>query len=328
MKENTKTMNPNWNRVLKAIGAKPKRITAVPAANGPAAEPSGPIATLPLSKLRPFRDHPYQVREDAELLALSDSIDQNGVLSPILVRPLEGTDDYEIVSGHRRCRAAELAGLSSVPVIVTELSRDEAVIQMVDSNLHREHLLPSEKAFAYKMKLEAMKRTAGRPKKENAPQPAANYRSDDAAAEAFGVSGDTVRRYVRLTELIPELLDCMDRGEMALSVGEALSYLGEDMQYAVLDAMDAEGCTPSYAQAVRMKNMFRDGTLTEAAVAELLSERKANQKEKISFPLDDLQRFFPPQYTPEQIRQSILRMLEEKEEREKEHRSRSRGVER
>ena len=176
--------------------------------------------------------------------------------------------------------------------------------------------------------LEAMKRSAGRPRKENAPQPAANYRSDDAAAETFGVSGDTVRRYVRLTELIPELLDCMDRGEMALSVGEALSYLGEDMQYAVLDAIDAEGCTPSYAQAVRMKNMFRDGTLTEAAVAELLSERKANQKERISFPLDDLQRFFPPQYTPEQIRQSILRMLEEKEEREKEHRPRSREVER
>ena len=328
MKENTKPINPNWNRVLEAIGAKPKAAPAVPAIKEPAAEPSGLVTALPLSKLRPFRDHPYQVREDAELLALSDSIEQNGVLSPILVRPLEGTNDYEIVSGHRRCRAAELAGLSSVPVIVTELSRDEAVIQMVDSNLHRDHLLPSEKAFAYRMKLEAMKRTARRPKKENAPQVAANYRSDDAAAETFGVSGDTVRRYVRLTELIPELLACMDRGEMALSVGEALSYLGEDMQYAVLDAMDAEGCTPSYAQAVRMKNMFRDGTLTEAAVAELLSERKANQKERISFPLDDLQRFFPPQYTPEQIRRSILRMLEEKGEREKEHRSRSRGVER
>ena len=328
MKENTKPINPNWNRVLEAIGAKPKAAPAVPAIKEPAAELSDPIATLPLSKLRPFRGHPYHVREDAELLALSDSIEQHGVLSPVLVRPLEGTDEYEIVSGHRRCRAAELAGLSSVPVIVTELSRDEAVIQMVDSNLHRDHLLPSEKAFAYRMKLEAMKRTAGRPKIDNAPQVAANYRSDDTAADACGVSGDTVRRYVRLTELIPELLGYMDRGEMALSVGEALSYLGEDMQYAVLDAMDAEGCTPSYAQAVRMKNMFRDGTLTEAAVAELLSERKANQKERISFPLDDLQRFFPPQYTPEQIRQSILRMLEEKEEREKEHRSRSRGVER
>ena len=259
---------------------------------------------------------------------LAESIRENGILSPVIVRPVEGTDEYEIISGHRRCRAAEMIGLKTVPVIVSDLSTDEAVIQMVDSNLHREHLLPSEKAFAYKMKLEAMRRKAGRPKKDNSPQTASNYRSDDAAAETFGVSGDTVRRYVRLTELIPELLDCMDRGEMALSVGEALSYLGEDMQYAVLDAMDAEGCTPSYAQAVRMKNMSRDGTLTEAAVAELLSERKANQKERISFPLDDLQRFFPPQYTPEQIRQSILRMLEEKEEREKEHRSRSRGVER
>ena len=174
MKENTKTMNPSWNSVLKAIGAKPKTIAAVPPDNGPAAEPPGPVAMLPLSKLRPFRGHPYQVREDAELLALSDSIEQNGVLSPILVRPLEGTDDYEIVSGHRRVKAAELAGLSEVPVIVTDLSRDEAVIRMVDSNLHREHLLVSEKAFAYRMKLEAMKRTAGRPKKENAPQPAAN----------------------------------------------------------------------------------------------------------------------------------------------------------
>ena len=328
MKENTKPINPNWNRVLEAIGAKPKAAPAVPAIKEPAAELSDPIATLPLSKLRPFRGHPYHVREDAELLALSDSIEQHGVLSPVLVRPLEGTDEYEIVSGHRRCRAAELAGLSSVPVIVTELSRDEAVIQMVDSNLHRDHLLPSEKAFAYRMKLEAMKRTAGRPSKENAPQLAAHYRSDDAAAETFGVSGDTVRRYVRLTELVPELLELMDENRIALSVGENLSYLDEEMQYAVLDAIAETDCTPSLSQAVRMKNMFRDGTLTEAAVAELLSERKANQKERISFPLDDLQRFFPPQYTPEQIRQSILRMLEEKEEREKEHRSRSRGVER
>ena len=279
-----------------------------------------PVA-LPIRMLQPFPNHPYQVRDDDAMFALMDSIDTYGVLAPVLVR--RGETGYEIISGHRRCHAAKAVGLSYVPAIVCDLSRDEAAILLVDSNLHREHLLPSEKAFAYKMKLEAMKRTAGRPKKENVPQPAANYRSDDAAAEAFGVSGDTVRRYVRLTELIPELLDCMDRGEMALSVGEALSYLGEDMQYAVLDAMDAEGCTPSYAQAVRMKNMFRDGTLTEAAVAELLSERKANQKERISFPLDDLQRFFPPQYTPEQIRQSILRMLEEKESR-----TRTKGVER
>ena len=330
MKEKNKPMKPNWDIVRKALGKEPQTI-GVPKNTDPMERHDAPklgIMTLPLDVLWPFPDHPYKVIDDESLEQLAESIRENGILSPVIVRSVEGTDEYEIVSGHRRCRAAELAGLSSVPVIVTELSRDEAVIQMVDSNLHREHLLPSEKAFAYRMKLEAMKRTAGRPKKENAPQPAANYRSDDATAEAFGVSGDTVRRYVRLTELIPELLDSMDRDEMALSIGEALSYLSEDLQYAVLDAMDAEGCTPSYAQAVRMKNMFRDGTLTEAAIAELLSERKANQKERISFPLDDLQRFFPPQYTPEQIRQSILRMLEEKGEREKEHRPRSREVER
>lgn len=328
MKE--KKLNPNWDIVRKALGKEPQTVD-IPKSTEPTEHHDAPkpgIMTLPLDALWPFPDHPYKVIEDESLDQLAESIRENGILSPVIVRPVEGTNEYEIISGHRRCRAAEMIGLKTIPVIVSDLSPDEAVIQMVDSNLHREHLLSSEKAFAYKMKLEAMRRKAGRPKKDNSPQVASNYRSDDAAAEAFGVSGDTVRRYVRLTELIPELLDCMDRGEMALSVGEALSYLGEDMQYAVLDAMDAEGCTPSYAQAVRMKNMFRDGTLTEAAVAELLSERKANQKERISFPLDDLQRFFPPQYTPEQIRQSILRMLEEKGEREKEHRSRSRGVER
>ena len=326
MKE--KKLNPNWDIVRKALGKEPQTVDVTKNFE-PARRHDAPcIITLPLDALWPFPDHPYKVTEDESLDQLAESIRENGILSPVIVRPVEGTDEYEIISGHRRCRAAEMIGLKTVPVIVSDLSPDEAVIQMVDSNLHREHLLPSEKAFAYKMKLEAMRRKAGRPKKDNSPQTASNYRSDDAAAETFGVSGDTVRRYVRLTELIPELLDCMDRGEMALSVGEALSYLGEDMQYAVLDAMDAEGCTPSYAQAVRMKNMFRDGTLTEAAVAELLSERKANQKERISFPLNDLQRFFPPQYTLEQIRQSILRMLEEKGEREKEHRSHSRGVER
>ena len=328
MKE--KKLNPNWDIVRKALGKEPQTVD-VPN-NTESMErhdaPKPGIMTLPLDALWPFPDHPYKVIEDESMDQLAESIRENGILSPVIVRPVEGTDEYEIISGHRRCRAAEMIGLKTVPVIVSDLSTDEAVIQMVDSNLHREHLLPSEKAFAYKRKLEAMRRKAGRPKKDNSPQPASNYRSDDAAAEAFGVSGDTMRRYVRLTNLIPELLEYMDRDEMALSVGEALSYLNEDMQRFVLDAMEAEDQTPSYAQAVRMKNMFRDGTLTEAAVAELLSERKANQKERISFPLDDLQRFFPPQYTPEQIRRSILRMLEEKGEREKEHRSRSRGVER
>ena len=303
MKE--KKPNPNWNSVLEAIGAKPKNAPDAENNNEPAT-----ITMLPLARLRPFREHPYQVREDAELVALSDSIEQNGVLSPILVRPLEGTNDYEIISGHRRAKAAELAGLTEVPVIVADIDRDAAVIQMVDSNLHRERLLPSEKAFAYKMKLEAMKRKAGRPKKENQSQVATNYRCDDAAAESFGISGDTMRRYIRLTNLIPELLDYMDRGEMALTVGEALSYLDEEMQYAVLEAMGEQECTPSLSQACRMKKLFSDGQLTEDDVFDILAEEKANQREMVKIPLDVLQLFFPD-YTPQQIRNAIVRMLEQ-----------------
>ena len=223
MKE--KKLNPNWDIVRKALGKEPQTVDVTKNFE-PARRHDAPcIITLPLDALWPFPDHPYKVTEDESLDQLAESIRENGILSPVIVRPVEGTDEYEIISGHRRCRAAEMIGLKTVPVIVSDLSPDEAVIQMVDSNLHREHLLPSEKAFAYKMKLEAMRRKAGRPKKDNSPQTASNYRSDDAAAEAFGVSGDTMRRYVRLTNLIPELLEYMDRDEMALSVGEALSYL-------------------------------------------------------------------------------------------------------
>ena len=293
MKE--KKPNPNWNSVLEAIGAKPKN--APDTENGSKA---AAITMMPLARLRPFREHPYHVREDAELVALSDSIHENGMLSPILVRPLEGTDDYEIISGHRRAKAAELAGLTEVPVIVTDIDRDAAIIQMVDSNLHREHLLPSEKAFAYKMKLEAMKRRAGRPSK-NLSQVGTNRRTDQIIAEETGESRNQIHRYIRLTNLIPELLDYMDRGEMALTVGEALSYLDEEMQYAVLDAMGEQGCTPSLSQACRMKKLFSDGQLTEDDVFDILAEEKANQREMVKIPLDVLQLFFPD-YTPQQIK--------------------------
>ena len=178
------------------------------------------------------------------------------------------------------------------------------------------------------MKLEAMRRKAGRPKKDNSTQLAANYRSDDAAAEAFGVSGDTMRRYVRLTNLIPELLEYMDRDEMALSVGEALSYLDEDMQRFVLDAMEAEDCTPSYSQAVRMKNLFRNGDLDEDGIMAVMSEQKANQREYVSIPVQDIRRFFPAEYSIRDIQRSILRMLEEKNNPPVKQKQRSRGVER
>ena len=325
MKE--KKMNPNWDIVRKALGKEPQTVD-VPTNPEPAERhdvPKPGIMTLPLDVLWPFPDHPYKVIEDESLDQLAESIRENGILSPVIVRPVEGTDEYEIISGHRRCRAAEMIGLRTVPVIVSDLSPDEAVIQMVDSNLHREHLLPSEKAFAYKMKLEAMRRKAGRPKKDNSPQTASNYRSDDAAAEAFGVSGDTMRRYVRLTNLIPELLEYMDRDEMALSVGEALSYLDEDMQYAVLDAMEAEDCTPSYSQAVRMKNLFRNGDLDEDGIMTVMSEQKANQREHVSIPVQDIRRFFPAEYSIRDIQRSILRMLEEQNNPPVKQKQRSRG---
>ncbi len=313
MKE--KKLNPNWDIVRNALGKGPQTVD-VPKNPEPAERHDAPkpgIMTLPLDALWPFHDHPYKVIEDESLEQLAESIRENGILSPVIVRPVEDTDEYEIISGHRRCRAAQIIGLETVPVIVTELTRDEAVIRMVDSNLHREHLLPSEKAFAYKMKLEAMRRKAGRPRKENATQAAANFRSDDAAAEAFGVSGDTMRRYARLTNLIPELLDYMDRDEIALSVGEALSYLDEDLQYMVLDAMEAEDCTPSYSQAVRMKNLFRNGDLDEDGIMAVMSEQKANQRERVSIPVQDIRRFFPDEYSTRDIQQSIVRMLEERE---------------
>ena len=308
MKE--KKPNPNWNSVLEAIGAKPKN--APDTENGSKA---AAITMMPLARLRPFREHPYHVREDAELVALSDSIHENGMLSPILVRPLEGTDDYEIISGHRRAKAAELAGLTEVPVIVTDIDRDAAIIQMVDSNLHREHLLPSEKAFAYKMKLEAMKRRAGRPSK-NLSQVGTNRRTDQIIAEETGESRNQIHRYIRLTNLIPELLDYMDRGEMALTVGEALSYLDEEMQYAVLEAMGEQECTPSLSQACRMKKLFIAGQLTEDDIFDILAEEKPNQRETVKIPLDVLQLFFPD-YTPQQIRNAIVRMLEQQKKPQK-----------
>ena len=298
MKEKMKPTNPNWNSVLEAIGAKPKNVPDAENNNEPAA-----ITMMTLARLRPFREHPYQVREDAELIALSDSIEQNGVLSPILVRPLEGTDDYEIISGHRRAKAAELAGLTEVPVIVTDIDRDAAIVQMVDSNLHREHLLPSEKAFAYKMKMDAMKHQGKATSDQSGPKLTVQRISE-------GDSASQVKRYIRLTYLIPELLDCMDRGEMALTVGEALSYLDEEMQYTVLEAMGEQECTPSLSQACRMKKLFSDGQLTEDDIFDILAKEKANQREMVKIPLDVLQLFFPD-YTPQQIRNAIVRMLEQ-----------------
>ena len=269
-----------------------------------------PVA-LPIRMLRPFPNHPYQVRDDDAMFALMDSIDAYGVLSPVLVR--RGETGYEIISGHRRCHAAKAVGLGYVPAIVCDLSRDEAAILLVDSNLHREHLLPSEKAFAYKMKMDALKHQG---KRSEATCGQLGHTSRDCVSDEE--SGRTVQRYIRLTHLIPELLGYMDRGEMALSVGVELSYLSEEAQYALLDAMAAEDCTPSYSQAVRMRNLFRCGDLDEKAIGEIMAEPKANQRERISLSARDLRRFFPPAYTAQDMEQSILRMLEERTEAQQE----------
>lgn len=262
-----------------------------------------PVA-LPIRMLRPFPNHPYKVRDDEAMFALMDSVDAYGVLSPVLVRRAE--DGYEIISGHRRCHAAKAVGLTYVPAIVCDLSRDEAAVLLVDSNLHREHLLPSEKAFAYRMKMEALKHQG---KRDTSCQIGTKSRSDETLAQDTGESARTVQRYIRLTYLIPELLGYMDRDEMALSVGVELSYLDEKAQYALLDAMEAEDCTPSYSQAVRMRNLFRCGDLDERTIGEIMAEPKANQRERISLPARDLRRFFPPEYTAQDMEQSILRML-------------------
>jgi len=269
-----------------------------------------PVA-LPIRMLRPFPNHPYQVRDDDAMFALMDSIDAYGVLSPVLVR--RGETGYEIISGHRRCHAAKAVGLGYVPAIVCDLSRDEAAILLVDSNLHREHLLPSEKAFAYKMKMDALKHQG---KRSETICGQLGHTSRDCVSDEE--SGRTVQRYIRLTHLIPELLGYMDRGEMALSVGVELSYLSEEAQYALLDAMAAEDCTPSYSQAVRMRNLFRCGDLDEKAIGEIMAEPKANQRERISLSAQDLRRFFPPAYTAQDMEQSILRMLEERTEAQQE----------
>ena len=269
-----------------------------------------PVA-LPIRMLRPFPNHPYQVRDDDAMFALMDSIDAYGVLSPVLVR--RGETGYEIISGHRRCHAAKAVGLSYVPAIICDLSRDEAAILLVDSNLHREHLLPSEKAFAYKMKMDALKHQG---KRSEATCGQLGHTSRDCVSDEE--SGRTVQRYIRLTHLIPELLGYMDRGEMALSVGVELSYLSEEAQYALLDAMVAEDCTPSYSQAVRMRNLFRCGDLDEEAILGIMQEPKANQRERVSLSARDLRRFFPPAYTAQDMEQSILRMLEERTEAQQE----------
>ncbi len=274
------------------------------------------IQQLPPDKLVPFQNHPYQVREDAALSELMESIRTHGVLSPLLARP-KG-EGYELVSGHRRRLAAQKLGLKTVPVLIREMTDDEAVILMVDSNLQRENLLPSEKAFAYKMKLEAMKRQAGRPSK-NSPQLAANLRSDDEIAKQAGISGDTVRRYIRLTNLVPPLLQMVDDGRIAFSPAVELSYLTKEEQAELWDLIGQEDATPSLSQALRMKQLSREAKLTPEVLYAILTEEKPNQKEQVRIKADSLRKYFPRNYSAQQMEREILKLLETR------YRTRNRG---
>ena len=245
-----------------------------------------PVA-IPVEKLRPFAGHPFKVKDDEEMNTLIESIQTQGILSPLIVRPIENTDEYEVISGHRRLHAAQKAGISEVPALIYALDRDAAVIAVVDSNLHREHILSSEKAFAYKMKYEAMKHQG------TSCQLGTKLRTDEQIAEKANDSARQIQRYIRLTHLIPELLEFMDENRMALSVGVELSFLDEQSQRNVLEQCEMNDCTPSYSQAWRMHKADREGTLTKAAIQTIMSEEKANQRETVKIPTEKLRKYAP-----------------------------------
>ncbi|MBR6109401.1 MAG: ParB/RepB/Spo0J family partition protein [Clostridia bacterium] len=265
---------------------------------------------IPANNIRPFKGHPYKVLDNDEMSALVDSIGERGIMSPLIVRPIEDRpDEYELISGHRRLHAAQLAGLTEVPAVIESVSRDEAAIMLVDSNLHREHILPSEKAFAYKLKLEAMSRQGYR-SDLTSDQVGRKLETADIIADQSDDSKTQVRRYIRLTHLIPALLDMVDDGRIAFSVGVELSFLDSDLQAALMSAIDLNDCTPSYAQAVHMHKAINDGSIDEDMLFDIMAEEKPNQKEKVSFNMAEMKRYFPNARTAADIRSAILRMLD------------------
>ena len=268
-------------------------------------KPKAPVM-IPVENLVPFDGHPYKVLDDDSMNDLTESVQENGIMEPIIVRPLEGTDNYEIISGHRRYHAAKKAGLTEVPAFIRAVSRDEAAIMLVDSNLHRERILPSEKAFAYKLKAEALNRQ-GKRSDLTSSQVATKLDTAAEIGSASGESRDTVYRYIRLTNLIPELLDMMDENKIAFSVGVELSFLDDQLQYDVLNACEENDNTPSYAQAVRMHKAYGTGELTKNDIDAIMCEEKANQRETIKIPADKLKGKIPSGYIGQQRQDFILK---------------------
>ena len=270
-------------------------------------KPKAPVM-IPVENLVPFDDHPYKVLDDDSMNDLTESIQESGILEPITVRPLENTDNYEIISGHRRYHAAKKAGLTEVPAFIRAVSRDEAAIMLVDSNLHRERILPSEKAFAYKLKAEALNHQGKR--SDLTSEQIAPKLSTEIIAEQVGTSKDVIKRYIRLTNLIPELLDMMDEGKIAFSVGVELSFLDDERQYDVLNACEENDNTPSYAQAVRMHKAYTVGELDHEDIDRIMSEEKANQRETVKIPAERIRAVIPKGYTVKQQEDYIVKALE------------------
>ena len=264
---------------------------------------------ISIDKLHPFENHPYKVQDNEDMETLAESIKEHGIVSPVIVRPLENTtDEYEIISGHRRVMASRKAGISEVPALVVSLDRDAAAIVLVDSNLHREHILPSEKAYAYKMKAEALAHKGFRADLTSgqlAPKLATEQIANDV-----GTSKDTVKRYIRLTNLIPEILQYVDEGRISFTPAVELSYLNEQEQQDLLEQIEQNDCTPSLSQACRFKKISQGEGLTPEVIAEIMEEEKANQKERVKIPTEKLRKYFPKNYTVQQIEDEIIRLCE------------------
>lgn len=279
------------------------------------------VQPVAIDKLVPFKNHPFKVVDDEAMLRTTESIAQYGVLTPLIARPLEdGT--FEIISGHRRAHAAQAAGLTEVPVLVRQMDDDAATVLMVDSNLQRENILPSERAFAYKMKLEAMKRKAGRPSKENVSQIGTQKRSDQLMAEEMGESRNQIQRFIRLTNLIPPILDMVDQKQISFNPAVELSYLKPEEQETFLEAMNEAQAAPSLSQAQRLKKLSQDGNFSLDTAREIMNEVKKGDLERVTFRNEQLRKYFPRSYTTQQMQDTIIRLLDQwqkKKSRGQEH---------
>ena len=268
------------------------------------------VRQIPIDDLHPFTNHPFKVLDDEAMIRTVESIAQYGVLAPLIARPRPDGDGYEIISGHRRQYAAKLAGLDTLPVIVRQMSDDAAVILMVDSNLQREHILPSERALAYKMKLDAMRRTSGRPSKENPRQLVGNFETADVVGKESGESGRQVQRFIRLTNLIPELLDMVDEKKISFNPAVELSYLDESQQRDFLEAMEDTQNAPSLSQAQQLKKMAQQGEFSYEKAFDVMGQEKKSEKDTVTIKNETLRKYFPRSYTPKQMEEKIIQLLD------------------